>query len=63
VIPVGEIEMDILIVFGYLVAVGLYFYGLREAYDRGFPYIIAAVLLWPVSLALGITRMVRPRED
>lgn len=49
--------MEIAMIVGYTCVIGLYIYGLVEAWERGVGYVIAGALLWPVGVALGLTRL------
>ncbi len=57
--------MELIYLGLYVLLIGLYFYGLKEAYERGFSYCLVAVVLWPVGVAFGLTRAFRgtPYED
>lgn len=49
--------MEVFWLIMYVISLALWLYGMREAYDRGFGYVIASVLFWPVGFALGVTRL------
>lgn len=51
--------MEALYVIMYVIVMALWLFGIREAYDRGFAYVVASVLLWPIGFALGVTRLFR----
>lgn len=49
--------MEVITIVVYSLVFVLWLYGLRESIDRGFGYVIASAIFWPVGFALGVTRL------